>query len=737
MNRKWLVTALPLAALVVASCSDMPTEGVGGLAAPSGFSASHNPTLTDVIVYGNVYGDRATNPNTGDIWAVNLGTSQATLVARITDTSSDFNSPNGLAFDAGTGLLYYAIKGTGIPTGSTRIFYVDVNEGPTQTPQVAYADAANDVYSGDIHDGYYYWVRNSQRSLNRLQIQPDGTLANPEVRCNNFAASNLRFGDIAARDGIMYISANMLMPNGEYVTHFFTVNLSTCATTVRRVSYDFMLQLAWAADGHLYGHETLTGKYYRVDPADGEVTEVRGAISAIGVGGTSFRLEFADLAPGFVPVVLEGSIGIVKKTNGTDNNDAPGLFVPVGSTVTWTYEVTNTGQLTLYDIAVTDDMLDSSAISCTGTPGGSNVIASLAPGASHTCTATGTATAGPYANIGTATGSDEYGVVHTADDPDHYFGQEQFVGRFCPAAGPIGGIDVGAISEYLFVFSDGRSDANWQSSSKGYVGNVAVNGLTAKLRTSGGIAYAGTIFTNAPTLPAWQNIVNNNQTQALASYNQTQRLTDLEAELKARMVEINELEVTPGFESRSATSLAGDYRERPETRFVINVTSGFGISAKINITGRADQVFILRWDTDANFSNGYQGQVKFQSGGAIVPMGGLTAANFIHVAGDVNASGGGSNPGAPYPQGPRLEDGQGALISGASNFSGGGFFTGYWLTTGKPTTRDAATGLWFGETSSLSNAIFVGGWYSITTKFSMTSGTSGVHVCPNAQTLRW
>lgn len=99
----------------------------------------------------------------------------------------------------------------------------------------------------------------------------------------------------------------------------------------------------------------------------------------------------------------------------------------------------------------------------------------------------------------------------------------------------------------------------------------------------------------------------------------------------------------------------------------------------------------------------------------------MTATNFINVAGDINASGGGTNPASPYPQGPRYDDGLGALITGGSDFAGGGFFTGYWLTTGDPVK---------GETSSLSNAIFVGGWYSSTTKFSMTSGTSGVYVSP-------
>ena len=95
----------------------------------------------------------------------------------------------------------------------------------------------------------------------------------------------------------------------------------------------------------------------------------------------------------------------------------------------------------------------------------------------------------------------------------------------------------------------------------------------------------------------------------------------------------------------------------------------FRVSSKIYITSDVDEVFILRWDTDASFPKGYLGIVKFQSGGAIVPKGGLTAANFVHVAGDLNASGGGSNPPPPYPQGPRLNNGTGPLINGAKDFS--------------------------------------------------------------------
>jgi hypothetical protein len=299
----------------------------------------------------------------------------------------------------------------------------------------------------------------------------------------------------------------------------------------------------------------------------------------------------------------------------------------------------------------------------------------------------------------------------------------------------IGGINLGNLTDYLFFFADGRTDANWQGATKGYVGDVAVDGIQADERTSGSVPYAGTIYTNDTTLGAWQSIINQNLVQATGVTNEVARISSLEADLISAIQQINALPASPGFTSVSSTSLNGlNTQNGINEIFVINITSGLSFSSKINITGDPGDVFILRWDTDGNPANGYQGQAKPSSGGAIVPLGGLTPANFINVAGDINASGGGTNPAPPYPQGPRYDDGLGDLIIGGSDFSGGGFFTGYWLTTGSPTTFDPVSGLYYGTTSSLSNGIFVGGWYTITTRFSMTSGTSGVYVSPNPAT---
>ena len=99
---------------------------------------------------------------------------------------------------------------------------------------------------------------------------------------------------------------------------------------------------------------------------------------------------------------MSTGVNVTKFVNGVDANSPYGVFVEPGSTVTWTFVVVNTGSTALTEVTVVDDRLaDDSAINCGAT---ANVIALLLPGASATCTATGTAVSGAYANIGTATG---------------------------------------------------------------------------------------------------------------------------------------------------------------------------------------------------------------------------------------------------------------------------------------------------------------------------------------------
>ena len=100
------------------------------------------------------------------------------------------------------------------------------------------------------------------------------------------------------------------------------------------------------------------------------------------------------------------SIDIEKDTNGVQADTSPGPAITPGDTVTWTYVVENTGNTALNNVNVTDNQ--GVTIICDldgdGTFESNNTINFLLPNASVTCEATGTATAGQYANTGTVTG---------------------------------------------------------------------------------------------------------------------------------------------------------------------------------------------------------------------------------------------------------------------------------------------------------------------------------------------
>ncbi len=86
-------------------------------------------------------------------------------------------------------------------------------------------------------------------------------------------------------------------------------------------------------------------------------------------------------------------------------------FSAPNTTVTYTYLVTNTGNVTLSPVSVTDPMSGLSPISCLGT--------TLAPGASTSCTATynttqGDLDRGTITNTGTAAGTTPDGTIATA-----------------------------------------------------------------------------------------------------------------------------------------------------------------------------------------------------------------------------------------------------------------------------------------------------------------------------------
>ena len=120
--------------------------------------------------------------------------------------------------------------------------------------------------------------------------------------------------------------------------------------------------------------------------------------------------------------VAPAAIHIVKKTNGTANACPTGPVVAVGSTVTWTYEVTNPGEVPISNVVVTDNQ---PGVTPAFASGDTNNDGKLDPTETWVFSATGIATAGQYSNVATVNGAATVAtttVPLTATDDDCYFG---------------------------------------------------------------------------------------------------------------------------------------------------------------------------------------------------------------------------------------------------------------------------------------------------------------------------
>lgn len=115
--------------------------------------------------------------------------------------------------------------------------------------------------------------------------------------------------------------------------------------------------------------------------------------------------------PAYAHATGSADIAVVKKINGDDANTAPGVQVLPQSTMNISIEVTNSGQVPLADVSVSDDV--APAVTCPKTV--------LAAGETMVCVATLPAPAegGTHTDTATATGTPAGGPAVTASDVAH------------------------------------------------------------------------------------------------------------------------------------------------------------------------------------------------------------------------------------------------------------------------------------------------------------------------------
>jgi len=144
------------------------------------------------------------------------------------------------------------------------------------------------------------------------------------------------------------------------------------------------------------------------------VTEER---SFVGVRYSANQRFSVGLVSTCLPVEFPPGAGlrIEKSTNGVDADRKPGPSIAVGEAIVWEYIVTNTGDVEITGITVSDDD-ESLNVVCPKT--------TLAAGESMICKAEGEAQACDYVNTGTAQGlADGFGSIFDSD-LSHYFGNQ-------------------------------------------------------------------------------------------------------------------------------------------------------------------------------------------------------------------------------------------------------------------------------------------------------------------------
>lgn len=135
-----------------------------------------------------------------------------------------------------------------------------------------------------------------------------------------------------------------------------------------------------------------------------------GKVSAIDFsGGTQFADQDASHYTPLVPFSADPRVTIQSLVNGTDADSSPGPYIAEGSPVIWTYVITNSGNVPLTSLAVSNSA--GIPVNCGPT---ANIIAGpIGPGASVTCTSSATAVTSA-AGLQTMSGS----VQANAVDPD-------------------------------------------------------------------------------------------------------------------------------------------------------------------------------------------------------------------------------------------------------------------------------------------------------------------------------
>ena len=231
------------------------------------------------------------------------------------------------------------------------------------------------------------------------------------------------FGDLleSSLSGYVYVDANNDGVRDATDTPIGGVRIALSGTDDRGRSVD--MTATTGIDGRYMFSALRPGTYTLTETQPATYADGKDTQGAPGTG-TAANDAFVniELPPGtsgannnFGEIAAAPAVTLLLKTNGTNNDGGgTGPALIIGATVTWTYDIQNTGNVALSNITVVDDK--AGTIGCPAT--------TLAVNASMTCVRTETSTLGQHINMATVTATDPFGTTVTAQNEDRYLGSE-------------------------------------------------------------------------------------------------------------------------------------------------------------------------------------------------------------------------------------------------------------------------------------------------------------------------
>lgn len=253
-----------------------------------------------------------------------------------------------------------------------------------------------------------YTITDSQ-SLSSPQISQDGTLT--------ISVLALTPSILLTKSGVLDDGADNIVNVGDHIDYSYVVEntydttLTNITVTDDKIDND-AINIDCPAGGTTNviaslavgpsNAVTCVAKYYitQADIDSGRVTNI-GTANGPATDTDTVTIYLTRIA----------STSIVKSAGAVVRNASDPTRDKAGDTITYSYKVTNTGNVTLTNLTVVDDKIDNDAVNIDCPSGGTtNVIASLAPGSSVTCVAIYTLTASDISaesvtNTATVTGT--------------------------------------------------------------------------------------------------------------------------------------------------------------------------------------------------------------------------------------------------------------------------------------------------------------------------------------------